>query len=156
MCAEIPSVRTADCVPLLLGVRGGRAAAAVHAGWRGTAAGVVEAALAALTRAAGCAPDRVVAGLGPAIGACCYQVGPEVAAGVGSEGAVERRADGLYLDLRTAVRERLLAGGVPARAITSAPWCTRCRADLFYSFRGEGDRAGRLMASIGPLTASAR
>lgn len=148
-----PSVRTADCVPVLLADREGRAAAAVHAGWRGTAARVVQEAVRALARQ-GVPASRLLAALGPAILPCCYEVGAEVAAAVeaASEGvgAAVSRAGKASLDLQAANRAQLVAAGVPAGAIHLARLCTACRADLFFSDRREGRGTGRMMASIGP------
>ena len=119
-------MRTADCVPLLLADRAARAVAAVHAGWRGVAAGVVGRAVEALT-AVGVEPHGLVAAIGPAIGVCCYRVGAEVlrpvaqAAGTGPE-AVSRSDDrGFRLDLARAVSFQLERAGVPAAAIHPAP-----------------------------------
>lgn len=151
-----PSVRTADCVPLLIADRAGRAAAAVHAGWRGTSAGIVLRATEALA-ARGVSARELVAALGPAIGGCCYEVGPEVVEAVSgpsgrlAAGAIRPagNAGRHLLDLRAVVRAQLAAAGVPEAAIHVAPWCTRCRGDLFFSFRREREAAGRLMASVG-------
>jgi YfiH family protein len=151
-----PSVRAADCVPILIVDVAGRRAAALHAGWRGTAAGIVRRAVAML-EGLGIAPASLVAALGPAIGPCCYEVGPEVIAAVaGPSGAVGSPAarpsgpDGRhFLDLREVNRAQLAAAGLREHAIHLAPWCTRCRGDLFFSYRREGDAAGRLMASVG-------
>jgi YfiH family protein len=149
-----PAVRWADCVPVLLAARDGRAVAAVHSGWRGTVAGVVPQAIARL-RERGVAPGALLAALGPAIGGCCYEVGEEVAAAVArAAGAgpdrVARRADGrLTLDLRRAIRIQLERAGLLSGAIHVAPWCTACAIDLFFSYRREGAAAGRQMACIG-------
>jgi YfiH family protein len=145
--AAAPAVRSADCVTLLLAEREGGAVASVHAGWRGTAAGIARVAVEALARH-GVAPDRVVAALGPAVGPCCYEVGPEV--GGEFPGFTRPAGSGrITLDLHAANAAQLAAAGVPARAIHRAPWCTRCRNDLFFSVRAEGAAAGRLMAVIG-------
>ena len=104
------AVTTADCMSLLYSVAGGVAAA--HAGWRGTAAGMPAAALAALCSRSGSSPADVSVHMGPCIRGCCYVVGPEVAARFPAE-AVRREADGLRLDLPTAARTALLAAGVP-------------------------------------------
>jgi YfiH family protein len=149
-----PAVRWADCVPVLLAARDGRGVAAVHSGWRGTVARVVPEAIARL-RERGVAPGELVAGLGPAIGDCCYEVGEEVAtavacaAGAGPD-RVSRRSEGrTTLDLRRAIRIQLERAGLRRGAIHVAPWCTACAADLFFSYRREGAAAGRQMACIG-------
>jgi YfiH family protein len=149
-----PSVRWADCVPVLLAARDGRAVAAVHSGWRGTAAGVVPRAVARLGES-GVGTDELVAAIGPSIGGCCYEVGEEVVAALARsvgplpEGAARGGPDRRMLDLRGAVRSQLEAAGVPGDRIHVAPWCTACAADLFFSYRREGAAAGRQMACIG-------
>lgn len=154
--SAIPCVRTADCVPILLVDPRRGAAAAVHAGWRGTSAGIVRAAVRAMA-AAGSEPASIVAALGPAIGPCCYETGDDVASAVASAsgeapGVVERRDAGArpHVDLRAANRAQLLAVGVGPGNVHLAPWCTRCRNDLFFSYRAEGAASGRAMAAVGP------
>jgi polyphenol oxidase len=144
-------VVTADCAPILMVARDRRVAAAVHAGWRGAAAGIVARALDHL-RAFGVEPEEVEACVGPAIGPCCYEVGPEVRAafvhGSGSvtEGAWSRAHDRDMLDLRSAVISLLLTGGV--RAPTAVGPCTRC-SPAFCSYRRDGAAAGRQVSFIG-------
>lgn len=153
--AGVPAIRTADCVPILLADRYGRAAAALHAGWRGTVGRIAAVGVASLG-ALGVEPTAILAALGPAIGPCCYEVGEEVAeavarAAAGAPGAVVRSGPGRpRADLRRANRAQLLGAGVPEGAVHVAPWCTRCEPGLFHSFRRDGDRAGRMLASIGP------
>jgi YfiH family protein len=149
-----PAVRTADCVPVLIADSRGNACAAVHAGWRGTAACIAEAVINAL-RSEGCNPREAVIALGPAIGACCYDVGSEVVeafrAACPDESWLAGRPGGKpRVDLHAALRSQLTRAGVPGSSIHGAPWCTRCRNDLFFSVRGEGQSTGRLMAVIGP------
>lgn len=148
----LAGILTADCVPVLLLDRGGRAAAAAHAGWRGAAAGVLEASLAHLREHHGVASTDVEAVIGPAIGPCCYQIGPEVRAafeqrtGDITRGAWETRADGLYVDLRRAAQALLEAQQVASVAILGG--CTRCDR-RFHSFRRDGANAGRQLSFIG-------
>lgn len=148
------TVRTADCVPVLLAERRGRAVAAAHAGWRGVASGVVLRAIAVLGEA-GHEPSSLTAALGPAIGGCCYAVGPEVLERVARTVGVApgRLALGSparpRLDLREAVRLQLCAAGLDPSAVHVAPWCTGCSGTLFFSHRRDGARAGRQMACIG-------
>ncbi|MDX1389920.1 MAG: polyphenol oxidase family protein, partial [Acidobacteriota bacterium] len=150
----VPAVRTADCVGFILADRRGGAGAAVHAGWRGIAAGIPDRAVESLT-AQGTPPAELVAALGPAIGPCCYEVGDEVTAAIASVtpgGAAPGRAGAkgrFFLDLHAAVARRLERAGVPADRIHPAPWCTRCRADWFFSYRRDGASAGRLMTVVG-------
>jgi YfiH family protein len=152
---RIPAVRVADCVPLLIASRDGRAVAAVHAGWRGTAAAI---ALRAVERLAlrGVSPEELRAALGPAIGACCYAVGPEVVDKVARGTAVhsseisrKQPNEALHVDLRLANRLQLESAGLPPDSVTSAPWCSACHSEMFYSYRREGTAAGRMLACIG-------
>jgi len=139
-----PAVRTADCVPVLLADRRGRGVAAVHAGWRGVAAGIAGAAVRALAQR-GIPPADLVAALGPAILDCCYTVGPDVLEAVGLPGEGPGR-----LDLHARLRAQLCGEGMGEAAIHAAPWCTRCHPELFFSYRREREGAGRQMAVIGP------
>ena len=138
--------RFADCVPLLLWDPVHRAVGLAHAGWRGVAGGVVRAAVEAFVRHIGSRPEDLWAGIGPAIGPCCYRVGPEVVARVAQAESlrhdlVHHRTDGLYLDLPGVVRAQLEAQGV--RQIEMSGICTACRTDEWFSHRAEGGRTGR-------------
>ncbi len=148
------SVITADCVPVLLAHLAGTTlrVAAAHAGWRGIVGGVVPAALARLREAAG-APattQRSVAWIGPAIGPCCYEVGPEVAMDVVAASGAEVVGAGSrgrpHLDLRRAVVLQLLGAGVSDVRLVGP--CTRCHPELLWSFRRDGARAGRNIAFV--------
>jgi polyphenol oxidase len=134
------AVTGADCLPVLYDTPG--AVAVAHAGWRGTLAGVPEAALAALCGAAGAEPAGVRVHLGPCIRPCCYQVGDEVASRFPSE-CVRRAADGLYLDLALAARLRLRAAGIADEAIHDTGACTRCGVDEYFSHRRDHGLTGR-------------
>jgi YfiH family protein len=145
-------VVTADCVPVL--VAAGGAVAAVHAGWRGLAAGVIPRALEALGAAApGAVPTAAV---GPCIRGCCYEVdGPVLEAlakqfGSALDAALAPARPGHALvDLSVLARAALLAAGVPeARVGVVADACTRCDAARFHSFRRDGAAAGRLLSWI--------
>ena len=134
-------IRTADCVPILLADSRLRIVAAVHAGWRGTVAQVLRHALIRMESD----PRDVYAALGPSIGVCCYEVGPEVA----SHFTTTRPGPGgrPHLDLITANRDQLLTAGVPLAQIGAVPPCTHCGSD-FHSFLRDGDKAGRMVAAI--------
>jgi len=146
------SVITADCVPVLLAA--GDRLAAVHAGWRGVVAGVVPAAVERLLAPHddGGVPagSAVRAWVGPAIGPCCYEVGPEVAAQVVAASASDVASDGPagrpHLDMQRAVVAQLArAGVVDVRVIGP---CTRCHSELLWSYRRDGARAGRNIAFV--------
>jgi len=145
-------VLTADCVPVLLAVDGGRVVAAVHAGWRGIAAGVVAGAFEAMARFAG--PWRHVAAvIGPHIGACCYEVDAPVIERLRVRFATAldaalspSRPDHSMLDLQALVRMELRGAGVGSADVGCFPdACTCCDAKRFHSHRRDGARAGRLL-----------
>ena len=143
-------IRTADCLPVLVADPVLRVAAAAHAGWRGTVAGVCGRAVESLL-AQGARPRDLVAAIGPGIGACCYEVGAQVvAAFVGSASAVfETGGERPHLNLRSTNRRQLEAAGVDASRIHDVDECTVCRPDLYHSYRRDGAASGRMISYIG-------
>lgn len=137
-------VITADCVPVLLA--SADQIAAVHAGWRGLAQEILAAAIARFDAA----PQTLHAWIGPAIGACCYEVGEEVAAQVQrvtpGTVTVAGRGERPHLDLPAAAEAQLTACGV--RSIHRVDTCTRCGDRRWYSYRRSGAGAGRNLACI--------
>ncbi len=156
------AVYAADCVPVLMLDPARPAIAAVHAGWRGTADGIVPAALRRMREAFGTVPRSVRVALGPAIGGCCYEVGPSVARtlerAAQAAGAPLAPPSGSALprrvDLRALIRAQLAACGVPPEHVEAVGGCTRCRPDLFFSYRR--DRVTGRMAACIRLCDSAR
>lgn len=144
---RVCAVMTADCLPVLLCDRGGRAVAAAHAGWRGLAAGVLERAVAALNLD----PGQVIAWLGPAIGPDAFEVGPEVRAELlatdpGAGVAFSPAAGGRWsTDLYTLARRRLERVGV--EAIFGGGLCTYSDPRRFFSYRRDG-LTGRMASLI--------
>ncbi len=136
------AVSIADCVPVFLLSRRGRAVALLHAGWRGVAAGVLERGVAALCEMAGAEPAELSVHLGPAICGACYEVGPEVHEALGLR-PPDRNTP---IDLRAVLAGRALSLGVPRAEVTRSSWCTRCGDSPFFSHRG-GD-AERQMALL--------
>jgi copper oxidase (laccase) domain-containing protein len=145
------------------------AVAAVHAGWRGTAARAAVAGLNALEREFGSRPADVVVAIGPSIGPCCYEVGSDlvdVFAAAGHErylidrwfstppafaegfGGASRPRPPLRLDIAGANRDQLILAGVPERQIHNVGLCTAMHLDVLTSFRAEKERAGRIAAVI--------
>jgi YfiH family protein len=152
-------VKTADCVPVLLCDPNAKACAAIHAGWRGTLAEIVPKTLERMSREYGTRAEDVRAAIGPAAGACCYEVGPEVINAFRErfEYAEElltptTREDHARIDIQRANRQQLIAARVSPERIHLAPLCTMCRTDLFFSYRREKKlhgRTGRLMSVVG-------
>ena len=135
------SIRTADCFPILLADPETQAVAAIHAGWRGTAAGIVTATLTRMKNEFGTEPWNVLAAIGPGIGQCCYEVGAEVAREFGLSTAGK-------INLAVENREQLIAAGVKPNHIEQVGLCTFCHPALFYSWRRDHDRAGRMVSVI--------
>lgn len=147
-------LKFADCVPVVMWDPVRRVIALVHAGWRGTVAGVPVAALEFMSSRYGSQPRDVLAGIGPSIGPCCYQVGPEVATQAEhvftGAGVVASAQDGTpHFDLWAANTETLMRAGVAEENISVARICTRCRNDLFFSHRASGSPSGRFAAVAG-------
>lgn len=136
------AVKTADCFPILLVDPIHRAVAAVHAGWRGTAAGILRNAIQALSAKFDTRPEDLHAAIGPGIQPCCYEIGPEVAAEFGRTGRV-------HLDLAEIQRQQLTQSGVERSRIYNAGICTSCNLEEFYSWRREREQAGRMWSFAG-------
>ena len=141
-----------DCTPVLFFDPVRRAIGVAHAGWRGVVAGAVPSTVGAMVEHLGCNPADLWAGIGPTIGPCCYEVGPEVVSAVraacppGSD--LVRRVDGrTHLDLAGAVRVQLRACGVGQ--IEEANLCTACHVDEFFSHRAENGHTGRFGVMMG-------
>ena len=148
---ELLGIETADCLPVLIVDPARRAVAAAHAGWRGTLAGVAARAVEALA-SAGSRPSELVAALGPSIGVCCYEVGPELeeAFGAGGAGFFRPGPRGrAHLDVRSANRAQLLAAGLAEGAIHDVADCTYHLDDRYHSYRREGKGGGRMISYVG-------
>jgi YfiH family protein len=153
----LAGVKTADCVPILIGDPATGAFAAVHAGWRGTLAEIATRTLIRMKEQYGTLPGDVVIAIGPAAGCCCYEVGTDVIEPFRKkfphqELFAETRTDHACIDLLMSNREQLISAGVQPTNIHIAPLCTMCRPDLFFSYRREKSlhgKVGRLMSVIG-------
>ena len=152
------AVRTADCVPVLLSSAppGPQVVAAVHGGWRGIVAGVIQAAVALTAELAGAPAATLRAAIGPAIGGCCFEVDAGVAetlaAAVGRREVVVERGAGAegkpHVDLVRAARWSLLGAGLDRDRVEVVGPCTRCAASLLHSFRREGQGRGRQLSFV--------
>lgn len=144
-------VFTADCAPILLAAPAKGVVAAVHAGWRGTVAGVAAAAVRAMAERHGVAPAEIVAAIGPTIGPCCFEVGDEVVAALREAGlgdAVVPREPRAHADLFAANAAQLEAAGLRPENVHASRLCTACDAERFYSWRRDSATTGRLQAAI--------
>jgi YfiH family protein len=145
-------VRAADCIAVLFADPQTRAVAAVHAGWRGTVAGVALSGLERLVDVSNAPRSRVVAAVFPHIRACCFEVGDDVAQTIASrspaQGIVSRVANKAHVDLAAVVRAQLREAGVDAAHIDDVAGCTRCEPARFFSYRRDGQVSGRHLAAI--------
>jgi polyphenol oxidase len=168
----ILTVLTADCVPLLIVDPGSRTLGVVHAGWRGTAREIAAKTVATLLRHGSGSASQLRAAVGPSIRPCCYEVGVEVLRSFQKElrgadryfasllsgrdpvrpdrGLVDPRGPGekFSLDLIAANRDQLVEAGLQPENISISPTCTGCHPDLFFSYRKENGRTGRMMAAM--------
>jgi YfiH family protein len=143
-------IETADCLPALFVDPRNRRVAAAHAGWRGTAAGIVDRVVRWLSEH-GSRPEDLRVALGPSIGACCYEVGEELIpqfAEADRGGFTPGPRGRPHLDVRGINVRQLEAAGVPRENIESVDECTHCRPELYCSYRREG-RTGRMISYVG-------
>ena len=152
------SLTTADCVPIFFHDPEAGAVGLAHAGWRGTVNGIAARTVESMCEKLGASPRNLRIGLGPAISPCCFEVGPEVAEEYlkqyGPQAWIEQRGSKWHIDLHQANRVWLERAGIQAEHIRSCPLCTCCRADLFYSWRRENGKTGRLLSAIGLKTSN--
>jgi len=148
-------VSVADCAPILVADPDGRAVAAVHAGWRGTLARAAARAVEALARGHGARPERLLAAVGPAIGPCCYEVSPDLAArfreafgpATGNPSPAQARVDLWLANARV-----LVEAGLRPENVDLLRRCTSCEAERFFSHRRDAGRTGRQVGFIAPLS----
>jgi len=144
------AIRTADCLPVVIVDSRTRAVAAVHAGWRGVVASIVPKAMDAMQREFGSRAEDLEFAIGPGIGPCCFEVGPEVA--VQFEVFFPERSDlggRTKVDLPETITRQLRRNGVTASQISSSGLCTCCNPELFESYRRDREQAGRMVAVAG-------
>jgi len=161
------AVRTADCTPVLLADRRSGALLAAHAGWRGSAQGVVSQAIMAL-QATGSRPEDILAAIGPCIGPCCFEIGKaaaDVLSGscAGAAAYITQRHTSIYADLASINRLQLLHSGVDAGHIDmlrdhamfqEKTACTCCLPRHFFSYRRDGIKSGRHLAIVAPMSSA--
>ena len=144
------AIRTADCLPILMVDPRNRAIAAVHAGWRGTAAEITAKAIDAMAREFGTRSEELIIAIGPGIGACCYMVGPEVTARFRQFFPEREDLSGAAkIDLVQTTIRQLRRNGGKIGQIAPATLCTHCQSELFHSYRRDGEAAGRMVTTIG-------
>ena len=144
------TILTADCVPVLLFDREKKVIAAVHAGWKGTKEKIVVKTVLKMKEIYGCEPKDISAGVAPSIGACCYEVGEDVAKHFFDtpDGYIQK-GEKYMLDLPFINRKQLLDLGLEDENIEMSDVCTACEVERFFSYRKEQGCSGRFMSMIG-------
>ncbi len=144
------TVLTADCVPVLLYDKEKEVVAAIHAGWKGTEAMIVAKTVEKMIRVYGSDPRDIIAGIAPAIGRCCYEVGEDVAKHFFNEPrSFDVRGEKYMLDLPFINKKQLLDSGLLEEHIEMSDVCTACEVERFFSYRKEQGCSGRFMSMIG-------
>ncbi|HXX57100.1 MAG TPA: polyphenol oxidase family protein, partial [Thermodesulfovibrionales bacterium] len=142
-----------DCLPILVYDAGSHVVAAVHAGWRGTAAAILRKTMRTMRDRFASSPSEILIAIGPGIRACCYEVGYEVMDAVrratGEGKYFEKRGEKYFLDLPSANRYQALSDGVPGENIWTSDECTYCLPDRYYSYRFAKGPTGRQGGFIG-------
>ncbi len=147
-------VRTADCVPVLFVDQKAGAIGAIHAGWRGTVDGIVPKTLQTCMEQFGSEVSNIHVVIGPSIGPCCYEVDAQVLTPLRDRypdwlGVFqETTQDKGMLDLKKLIWHQMLASGIPEHQVDRMEHCTRCREDLFFSYRREGKVNGTMLSGI--------
>lgn len=136
------AIRTADCLPILIADPRHQAVAAVHAGWRGVVSEIVSKAVEAMTQQFESRPEDLAVAIGPAIGPCCFEVGPEVAVQFQLSGRAK-------VDLMETACRQLGRDGVSPGQISASRLCSYCDSELFESYRRDREASGRMVSMIG-------
>lgn len=148
-------VQVADCVPVLIYEEAAGVIAAVHAGWRGTAEGILKKTIGVMTARLGCRPEGMRLAIGPSIRGCSYEVDADVARIVNKasgEGAYsEKKGDKYFIDLALANNLQAISMKVPESNIWISPDCTYCKPDKYYSYRYAKGPTGRQGGFIGMI-----
>jgi YfiH family protein len=159
MITNIPNIclmlLQADCVPIVLFDVRKKVIGVAHAGWRGTVSRIAQNTIKALCEKFGCLPENILAGIGPSIGPCCYEVGYDTIVQFENAFCTEKgfiynkMSDGKgYLDLWDANKVQIMQTGIPEMNIEVAGLCTNCNHDLFFSYRYQKGDTGRFGMGI--------
>jgi len=147
-CGLVPAMLFfADCVPVVLVEPQKRAVGVIHAGWRGIYSNVIGNAIETMSRSLSVTTDKVIAFIGPSIGACCYQAGIDLVEKFRAQFKSDRSwLSGDRVDLRALCKKQLIDSGIGASSIYLGNDCTSCQRETFFSYRAEGGKTGRQAA----------
>lgn len=143
-----PVIGVADCHAVFLASTNRSAVGILHAGWRGIAGGIIEEGISKLAEECGIPVREIELGIGPGIGECCYEVGTEVASRF-PHATISQRDEGLFLNLREAIRLRAERNGILPDRITVSDHCTSCEEETWFSYRRDDGKTGRMWGIIG-------
>lgn len=145
-------VKTADCAPILIASIDEKLIAIVHVGWRGVVKGILNTTLKVIIEQFNIPPSNLITAIGPCIGSCCYKIGyeliPDFFPILPIEKIFSTRNNTLFFDLREAVRLQLLQNGLRENQIEIINLCTYCNKELFFSYRRDGKKTGRMLNTI--------
>lgn len=147
----------ADCVPLLIMEPEQKWVGIAHAGWKGTAAAISQKIVESIVSEQGVKKQNLRVAIGPSIGGCCYEVDDYVVNGISEKLHPETAKDWLedttngkyHIDLKRVNYHMFIQAGIPHEHIQVSSWCTSCRNDLFFSYRADGGKTGRMAAFLG-------
>jgi len=143
------AMRTADCVPVVIADPARCAVAIVHSGWRGTATSIAIRAVESLEREFGSQRKHLITAIGPGIGACCYEVGAEVASRLKRWWPERQDLDSrTRVDLGATILRQLTQAGIEVEHVDLFTGCTCCQPEEFESFRRDGERSGRMVSAV--------
>jgi hypothetical protein len=143
------TIRTADCLPILIADPRTRAVAAVHAGWRGVVSEIASKTIHTMCQEFDSKPQDLIVAIGPGIGPCCFEVGPEVTVQFAPYFPEMHLSGRAKIDLIETTCRQLRRNGVSRGQISTSGLCSYCNRELFESYRRDRDAAGRMIAMIG-------
>jgi polyphenol oxidase len=143
------TVSIADCVPIFLYDRVNHVVAAIHSGWQGSSKKIVLKTIDQMSIKYGTNSENIFAHIGYSAGACCYEVGSDVAEIFGEGFIIPKSADKFHLDLKKFNKNLLFSAGVPDKQIEVSKFCTICNPNFLHSYRRDGKKSGRMMGIIG-------
>ncbi|MBT3797047.1 MAG: peptidoglycan editing factor PgeF [Candidatus Marinimicrobia bacterium] len=146
--STVLSILVADCIPLFLFNPSTQYFGLIHSGWRGTHSNISQNAINKL-KEEGNSSNSTIAVIGPSIGQCCFEVGPEVASKFDSSYSIKGNKDRMLLNLKGIVKDQLIHSGLQKSNILLSSECTYCETETFYSYRRQGNLAGRMVAICG-------
>lgn len=143
------AISVADCVPIFLYDTVNHCIAAIHSGWKGSSKKILAKAIEMMAKSYNTEPGNIFAFIGYSAGACCYEIGKDVAGFFDAQFLVQKGDNKFLLDLKNFNRSLLLSSGIPEGQIEVSEFCTVCNPNFLHSYRRDGIKSGRMMGIIG-------